>query len=1561
MMPPITLDAHPRSAAMPQTFSPKLLEDLRHGQLTHAALHDLPLLEEYRLLRITGQGAMGLVYLAQDTLLDRAVAIKFLVLQHASGAARERFLREARALAKLSHPNVVTIFRIGEVAGHLFLVSEFVRGQTLAQLSKPMPWQRVLELGLHLARGLAAVHRQGILHRDIKPANVVLSADGTIKLIDFGLAKLLGDQGPSPAPHGQPLEAGAGAEAADPLSTNETSWPSGEESLASSSAGPSAQAASAWSLTQPGARIGTPRYMAPELWRGEPAGPQADIYALGVMLYELCCGAFPHSTAPLDELAHRVQRDDAPPLAALAPGVSAQLCSVIDRCLRRLPEQRFRDGEALCLALEQLAQKRRQPVQTAQNPYRGLCVFESEHAFLFCGREQETSTAVDRLREQRLLLVTGDSGVGKSSLCRAGVLPRVLAGEVAPGHRWVEARLLPGRAPMRALSEALSPVVGLSCEVLDEELRTQPTETLRRLERLAASRRCLILFVDQLEELITQSPVSEAEAAAALLGRLAELRQGVRILATARSDFLTRLVALPLLGEQVERGLYLLPPLSRASLRSAIVTPAEASGYHFTSETAVTELIEAALTTPGGLPLLQFTLSLLWEARDGATHTIPDAALAAIGGVAGALARYADSVLAGFLPAQREAARRLLPFLVSADGLRLRRSIQDLLLITPDAPTTLEALVQARLLVVYEQDGLATYQLAHEALVSGWGTLRELLDRDREGRVLQERLSAAAAEWERLGESVDALWGEQRLAEVARTHAAPASESAQRFLRASERRLRQQQRGRVVRYALALSLPLLATLVFVQYQRVEQARRAEAEQRRLRVAAETLELGTRAASLAQTAGRETIALKTAVQLVAPLLRRGENPPAAALLGLSTAVHAVRRSIPLRGHTGALWTAFFSPDGSQVVTASNDGTARLWDAESGSLRHTLSGHHKAVRTALFLPAGDRVLTASEDGTIRLWDVTNGHPVAEVSADLGPLSAAYPSPDGKHLLLASFTGRIGVWEVASRRRCFAMEGFIGKIDYGNLQTYRAFSPDSRHVAIGKPDGSVGIHEVPSGALVRELPATHRAAGRQITYAWYAPDATRLAVRSGDSEEIVLYEPATGRRIAPLGGHPHPSLAAFSADSRHVVTTGNGLMRLWDARTGAPLSGMINTFGRLGSLRFSPDGQQLVTTGEENTVRLWDMPLGQQSHELRGHADINGSADYSPDGTRIVTSSWDGTARIWSQQEGVHSRRLLSPAKSFALAVWAPDGRHIAMTEPDEPPRIFDVASGRELTTLNDHNVFRDDIGALSFSPDGKFLAVGTERQRVSIWEWSARRFVGQLVGHQATVSGIVFSADGERLLTVSADHTARLWDWRNRQTVALLPGHTDAILGAALSADARRAATVQLGGLTRVFALPEGRLLFSAADEAGRTYNVGFSPDGGSLVVGGMRPRVLDANDGALRRELHGHLDAVSAAQFSRDGRRILTASTDQTIRLWDAESGQVLHILTFDDRDFSSVEFSPDGAQLLFGSMSQHSVKLFPTRPQQLLSAGCALLRHQPEWPDVAADCKDGLR
>lgn len=277
------------------------LDPARLSSTLPLVTRDAATVDHYRLVEEIGRGAMGSVFLAHDTVNDRPVALKLLTRDDPKGVARRRFRREATAVACIQHPNVIVVHRMGEQDGRPYIASEFVRGRGLHQLTAPLSSREVLWIGTQLARGLAAAHRSGILHRDVKPSNAVLSDTGEVKLIDFGLAHVC----------------------------------DGTAQLH-------------------GLFEGTPAYMAPELWRGEPGSFQADVYALGAVLFYLCTGAPPHHASTLYALAKSVTTRAAPPLHPCQ--ADAGLAGVIATCLQSAAAARYVDADAARQALEGLAQ-----------------------------------------------------------------------------------------------------------------------------------------------------------------------------------------------------------------------------------------------------------------------------------------------------------------------------------------------------------------------------------------------------------------------------------------------------------------------------------------------------------------------------------------------------------------------------------------------------------------------------------------------------------------------------------------------------------------------------------------------------------------------------------------------------------------------------------------------------------------------------------------------------------------------------------------------------------------------------------------------------------------------------------------------------------------------------------------------------------------------------------------------------------------------------------------------------------------------------------------------------
>ncbi|MFH1529937.1 MAG: SUMF1/EgtB/PvdO family nonheme iron enzyme [Pseudomonadota bacterium] len=726
----------------------------------------------YRLTGTIGAGGMGRVFLGHDSLLDRPVAVKFISTADPDPLARTRFLVEARAIARLNHPCVVAVYRAGEVDGQPYIVSEFVEGMSLDRLEIPAPWRETLPIAFDLARGLAVAHQAGVVHRDIKPANAILATDGTAKLLDFGIARLLARGGDAPIPAEvtarlrdeetrDPREARARCEIPDDATVDvalparlleNPGWESGAHISLSR-------------VSRAGQIMGTPAFMAPEVWCGEEATFASDVYSLGALLYTLCAGHPPHMADSIDALAHRVLMYDPPRLGRIVPEMDPRLGAIIDRCLERDPDRRYPSANELRSALAPLMSPAASRPMPEGNPYRGLRHFEEEHQAFFFGRDTEIRAIIDRLRTDPVVIVTGDSGVGKSSLCRAGVLSR--APEWMKGDEtWSVATLVPGAHPVEAICQALKDVTGLPVEVLRDALAGGVSSFGRCLRQAQGPTRGLLLFVDQLEELLTLSEPEEAQIVGGLVGWSRDPVPGFRILSTVRADFLGRLTSLQGVGANLADLLYFLRPLSEDRIREAITGPAEATSLRFESAGMIDDLARSAAGTGGGLPLLQFALQKLWDLRDPGRQMIPASALDALGGVGGALSLHADELITSLGPTHREAARRLFLRLVTPEGTRARRNLEEIVGGDPTLQATLDALVRGRLVVAVETQDGTVFEVAHEALLTSWATLVRWLHEDVDARVVHDRLTVACAEWRRLDTPGEALWSGRLLEEA---------------------------------------------------------------------------------------------------------------------------------------------------------------------------------------------------------------------------------------------------------------------------------------------------------------------------------------------------------------------------------------------------------------------------------------------------------------------------------------------------------------------------------------------------------------------------------------------------------------------------------------------------------------------------------------------------------------------------------------------------------------------------------------------------------------------------
>lgn len=829
-------------------------------------MRKLPRIHQYELLRELGSGGMGTVYLARDTRLARRVALKLLHAPSPEGL--QRFLLEARATARCTHEHIVVIHDVDELDGQPYMVLEYLEGRPLSELlsDRPMPEWRAAELIVPVVRALVRAHGAGIVHRDLKPDNIFVTRSGVVKVLDFGIAKL--------------------------LDTSDT-----PRELDAPTAGPGENV----TRTDDSAIVGTVRYMAPEQWDSADVDHRVDIWAVGVMLFELLTGRHPLASLTGSALrdAVRTRTRPMPLLGERAPTTSKEMCAVVDSCLAKRTGDRYADAAALLDVLEPFLPHRR---RIEENPFPGLMAFREEDADRFFGRDEEIARVVARIEEQPLVGVVGPSGAGKSSLVRAGVFPALKGSS----SLWETIALRPGRNPLSALTRELTrlePGIG-DAEELAARLASEPgfagTLLRRRAQRSGAR---VLLFVDQFEELFTLAAADRARDhfLSCLSGIADDHGSPVRAVVSIRSDFLDRLATHDQLMDVLTPGLVFLPPPSTAGLRAALVEPVQMAGFRYQDDDLVDEIIEDLAATPGALPLLQFAAGRLWDQRDRRAREITHAAYHAIGGIAGALATHADATVSE-LPAQSQRiARMIFERLVTPERTRDVVETGELCELASDrqaAERVIEGLVNARLLVVRSTDGDdAAVEIVHESMIESWPTLRRWLDDNHDQAEIVARIRAAAKQWHEAGQPAGLLWRGEAMEEVRHWRVRGGGPLAAREQRYVDALLALARRGaRARRLAIAAALVFLSGLVVASA--IALVRIRDAEQSAQQEAVRVRDSAERAQTEAERARRaELLAADKVRELEAKEqdLRRALDEATAANNTVAAQREALRRS------------------------------------------------------------------------------------------------------------------------------------------------------------------------------------------------------------------------------------------------------------------------------------------------------------------------------------------------------------------------------------------------------------------------------------------------------------------------------------------------------------------------------------------------------------------------------------------------------------------------------------------------------------------------------------------
>lgn len=1169
-------------------------------------------------------------------------------------------------------------------------------------------------------------------------------------------------------------------------------------------------------------------------------------------------------------------------------------------------------------------------VTSSGSPYIGLGPYDRDDADFFFGREREVDLISANLMASRLTILYGPSGVGKSSVLRAGVLRHLTERarrETAHGQ-------IPDFVPAIYSSWKQDPMTGLTRVVMAALEKTAPeaaeastpaTSLDEALERWAdASTADLLLLLDQFEELFLYhdhqnggaTPFDEQLAAAVTRTDLQ-----VNVLLSLREDALAKLDRYKRRIPRLFQNYLRMEPLRGDQAREAIVGPVERYNAAVDPSKRVNVepvLVDAVLAAVGpGQALtdtqgagvvasdsggqaddaietshLQLVMTRLWSKEHGEDSlTLRSSTLVDLGGAVTIVRNHFDEVMARFDPSEQDLAAAVLNHLVTPTGSKIAHTVTDLTA-WADVPEAalrpvLDKLAGQDVRILrhvpppLERPDAVSYEIFHDVL------------------------AAAALDWRGRHTQASEL---RRLDEERR--------------RAEHTAVEQRRRARVsIVLAVAAAVACIVAVGF--FISADDARRtAEAAERTAQAERRTAEEAHKGRELAETVARQGLsAFSDPAQRLTRAADAVREAPTSEL-----SVEMLRRLLGeslertrMVGHTEQIVAVSASPEGDTVLTSARDGTVRLWDAGTG--QELWSVAIPGINWAEFNADGSLVAVAGYDGGVYVYDSATGTRVHHFSGahpgQGGATRVAFaPGSEGPPLLAsAGVDGRVRVWNLASG----TAQRFLKPRHEGPVWAL-TFSPDGTHLLSGGDGGVTRAWDVTGGDTIAVLRQDDPVGIIRI-----GTNGARAIVASGETAVVWSWLDDT---TVTLGEHPHMILdVAFDPTGTAVATTSGKQVYLWDAATGERREEFRGHLDWVNTVDFDPDGRRIVTASGDGTARVWDVATARPLYVLRGHAgDVVGAELDARE--RIVTAGVDGTARVWALPEG---RRFEDFAAWVLDAAFSPSGDYVAGAGQDGMVRVWDAATGSVEQTFQASDLPSTTVG---FSPDGRFLITGGDDGYVRIWDWRdpeaplAERLLTTNLTTGSRVSGS-FSPTDPDVAVVAGTTGATVWHWRDDRESRSLVEDVH-ITAATFDADGARIALGDEFGNLMLYTTDGHPLEIALEGHRAYVVTVAFPANSRRLLTAGRdgTTRIWDLRSGGLVRELTGTQDGNPTTAVSDDGRFVATAAPDGTVAIWGARNGDLLaHVRVHADY-VNAVAFKPGDPRSVITASDDHTVFLY---------------------------------
>jgi WD40 repeat protein/uncharacterized caspase-like protein len=667
-------------------------------------------------------------------------------------------------------------------------------------------------------------------------------------------------------------------------------------------------------------------------------------------------------------------------------------------------------------------------------------------------------------------------------------------------------------------------------------------------------------------------------------------------------------------------------------------------------------------------------------------------------------------------------------------------------------------------------------------------------------------------------------------------------------------------------------------------------------------------------------------------------------------------------VDINGHTDKVFYAEFSPDGKKIVTASADQTAKVWDTETGKLLADLKGHILEVWAARFSPDGKKIITASNDSTAKIWDAITGKLLSDLRGHTLYVSVAVFSPDGKLAITGSVDSTAKIWDVHTGNLLYNLKGHKDAIGFAS------FSPNGKKVLTGSDDGFARVWNIKTGESLFSMEGKVRTQVDKFAYfypdiitgAQYSPDGKKIMTVYLDSS-VKIWDAVSGKLLKKIKkDYVYVNSASFSPDSKKIALSyAYGNIEIRDINTGDLLNNLKGNANYFQGVYLNSDGEKLLISNERGPAKIIDLMNASlvTTFPEKNAVPPGLYAKYSPDGKKVLTYFNDNIARVYNAITGSLLFELKSGFRSGLFADFSPDGKIIYTSGGgDSIVRFWDASHGKLIHSLKRNN----PQSGIQYSPDQKRILITNQFEGIiSLYDTQTWQLIVEKKVHQKFMHRAEYSPDGKKIITVSDDSTAKVWNAENADSLFVLKNEGRRIQFAKFSPDGKRlflrfTEKIKMSVVTKIWDAETGKyinelnhygsepeffnahvwftkdgskIFYGMADRSVKFWDVntgklvndfknlkesihtqtkGITPDGKQFIVCSDEGTIsfYAIETGELMRQLSGHKFRISGVQFSPDMTKIITYSFDHTLKLWDANTGNLLYtFIAINDDDY----------------------------------------------------------